>query len=432
MSIDFRTTLQVCLCAFLVALLVAAGFLPGFCLSLTYAAPSSRYQWPLDPVDRFVFSGQNDFGTYSTHQSNYYHTGMDLQSGVFDPDLEIQKGFGTEYVTPVMAVADGTVKAVYRTPDTVYRCGGEIRDHSDVFLPPSGAVNRGLGNVVVIEHPDGVYSLYGHLDCIDPAVVPGAEVARGAMIGKMGHSTTVRRAEGVIPHLHFEIKDVVRKEASPDELLGDPSSGGIYWGYTPDLPTGYGYHDPRQFIDPFEAVPLSPTPILILGSRHDHLNVRTGPGKQYPRLTGVQAGQKYIARQKSKTGRELWYAIDLPHARGTAVGWIAGQHKDCPGSVCAVEDPMSVQIEVLYRTKIRGNHGSILTPLRLHDKIYGCFRDLYARSGYRYVTHNESRAGLGCSGPYYPIDLPGTRNPFITDFPATKGWICSDNLSVVP
>lgn len=63
------------------------------------------------------------------------------------------------------------------------------------------------GNVVVIDHGDGVYTLYGHLEHFAPGVKKGAEIADGAVLGPIGSTgaTTVR-------HLHFEIRTGTYKE----------------------------------------------------------------------------------------------------------------------------------------------------------------------------------------------------------------------------
>lgn len=63
------------------------------------------------------------------------------------------------------------------------------------FAGPRG----GYGNVVVVEHADGVESRYAHQSAIDVAV--GQQVAAGAVVGRVGATGT---ATG--PHLHFELR----------------------------------------------------------------------------------------------------------------------------------------------------------------------------------------------------------------------------------
>ena len=63
------------------------------------------------------------------------------------------------------------------------------------------------GRVVILAHPDGLFSMYGHLDP-DVAVQVGQSVERGALLG-----TVLRRGDSVPDHLHFEIRTFVQTDA---------------------------------------------------------------------------------------------------------------------------------------------------------------------------------------------------------------------------
>jgi murein DD-endopeptidase MepM/ murein hydrolase activator NlpD len=54
---------------------------------------------------------------------------------------------------------------------------------------------------VRIDHPGDVASTYGHLSKIAPAVVAGAQIERGQVIGYVG-STGLSTG----PHLHYELR----------------------------------------------------------------------------------------------------------------------------------------------------------------------------------------------------------------------------------
>ena len=56
----------------------------------------------------------------------------------------------------------------------------------------------GYGNLVIVEHGDGAFSLYGHLSSI--SVQEGARVARGEVIGRSGETGL---AGG--DHLHYSV-----------------------------------------------------------------------------------------------------------------------------------------------------------------------------------------------------------------------------------
>jgi murein DD-endopeptidase MepM/ murein hydrolase activator NlpD len=83
---------------------------------------------------------------------------------------------------------------------------GQSKD--DVRAAGSGKVifsgwQTGYGQTIVVDHGDGRYSLYAHLDNRDVKV--GQEVAAGETIGGIG--TTGNTPELAQTHLHFEIRD---------------------------------------------------------------------------------------------------------------------------------------------------------------------------------------------------------------------------------
>ena len=98
-----------------------------------------------------------------------------------------------------------------------YRKGHLGIDIADRSMPPiwaasSGTVVKavsghssrdgsGYGNYVIIDHGNGVKTLYGHLDYLK--VSEGQYVNQGEVIGKMGNTGNVRGATGI--HLHFEV-----------------------------------------------------------------------------------------------------------------------------------------------------------------------------------------------------------------------------------
>jgi murein DD-endopeptidase MepM/ murein hydrolase activator NlpD len=85
---------------------------------------------------------------------------------------------------PVVAVAWGTVVRIERSENG--------RDGKS-------------GRYVRIEHPDGVFTSYMHLDSIAPGLELGAEVDAGTVIGTLGKSA-IRHGE---QHLHFALEITV-------------------------------------------------------------------------------------------------------------------------------------------------------------------------------------------------------------------------------
>lgn len=95
---------------------------------------------------------------------------------------------------------------------TWYHPGVDIANNGypNVVAADSGRIisagwdNSGYGNKIIVDHGNGMRTLYGHLSAI--YVVPGQTVNRGDAIGRMG---TTGRSTG--PHLHFEVsRDGVR------------------------------------------------------------------------------------------------------------------------------------------------------------------------------------------------------------------------------
>ena len=77
-------------------------------------------------------------------------------------------------------------------------------DGTEVHAARDGAVsetgrNEELGNYVVLNHPGGYQTVYGHLSVI--GVTINQRVSAGEVLGAVGHTG---RATG--PHLHFEVK----------------------------------------------------------------------------------------------------------------------------------------------------------------------------------------------------------------------------------
>ncbi len=85
-----------------------------------------------------------------------------------------------------------------------------------VFADPHG----GYGNLVVVQHSDGITSHYGHCDTI--RVKPGQRVVSGEIIATVG-STGISTG----PHLHFEIRTDGTPQ-DPDKVmpgLDQPGAG---------------------------------------------------------------------------------------------------------------------------------------------------------------------------------------------------------------
>ncbi|MCA1591119.1 MAG: M23 family metallopeptidase [Acidobacteria bacterium] len=111
--------------------------------------------WPVEGelTDGFG-TRRNPFG----YASSEFHMGQDIAT---------QRG------TPVVAAADGIVSFAGQ--------------------------QSGYGNVVIVDHGNGITTRYGHLSKVE--AVEGQEIKRGAELGQVG---STGRSTG--PHLHYEVR----------------------------------------------------------------------------------------------------------------------------------------------------------------------------------------------------------------------------------
>jgi LysM repeat protein len=68
-----------------------------------------------------------------------------------------------------------------------------------VQVAKSSGYNGGYGAMIIISHPNGTQTVYGHLSAV--YVTPGQTVSQGEVIGLTGNS-----GKSTGPHLHFEIR----------------------------------------------------------------------------------------------------------------------------------------------------------------------------------------------------------------------------------
>lgn len=115
------------------------------------------------------------------------------------------------YGAPVMAAADGVVVAavndqsedlgMLRGPDESADAYGARLQERQATLLSKGT--RGIaGNYVVLDHGNGEFSLYAHLQPGSVRVKAGERVPVGTTLGKLGSS-----GNSTEPHLHFQVCD---------------------------------------------------------------------------------------------------------------------------------------------------------------------------------------------------------------------------------
>lgn len=64
--------------------------------------------------------------------------------------------------------------------------------------------NNGMGKYIIIQHPDNINTLYGHLSKV--YVAQNKSVRQGEVIGCVGKTGNANYSD-ILPHLHFEVKE---------------------------------------------------------------------------------------------------------------------------------------------------------------------------------------------------------------------------------
>ena len=124
----------------------------------------SGMQWPTWCTTITSYYGYREHPVYHTTK---FHSGIDI---------------GAWYGDSVMAAKSGTVIVV------------------DTPVPGQDTGGSGYGNYVIIDHGNGISTLYGHMRNV--YVSNGQYVSQGECIGEVGSTGT---SSG--PHLHFEVRE---------------------------------------------------------------------------------------------------------------------------------------------------------------------------------------------------------------------------------
>jgi murein DD-endopeptidase MepM/ murein hydrolase activator NlpD len=194
------------------------------------------------------------------------------------------------------------------------------------------------GRVVIVQHADDLFSMYGHLDYALPVGV-GDVVERGKPLG-----TILARTDGRAPsHLHFELRTFL----TMPEVNGDSPRYGFACGidcppgpgYWPvdalEHPSALGWRNPMHVINRrawpsgvpegvevvvSEAAPettrLWSAPADVDGAESLG-DLALMPGERYP-LREIATGDE-DATGTSAEGYRLWYRLALPDGK---IGWV--------------------------------------------------------------------------------------------------------------
>jgi murein DD-endopeptidase MepM/ murein hydrolase activator NlpD len=221
------------------------------------------FQWPVGSSSTNITQWYARYNGGVNRGNGGHHTGLDIAS--------------TD--TTVRAAASGFVR----------RIDNGILDNDD---------NHGMGNIIIIDHENKLYTLYAHLESI--SVSNGEFVTQGTAIGIMGETG----CPGCGDHLHFEVRlwNVI---GNLDDNFGP------VWGYTrpgreeANRPNWYGYINPFPYLE-FAINELEPIVVEITTNDEP---IRTGPDTSYDQHIGtVSKGQKFVAFNEFNG----WYQVYFP------------------------------------------------------------------------------------------------------------------------
>ncbi len=132
-------------------------------------------------------------------RERYYSTdGKSLQKSFLRSPLEfsrISSGFSLARLHPVL----NTLRA-HKGVDYAAPTGTRVRAVSDAivtFVGPQG----GYGNVVILQHTNGISTVYGHLSRFAPGLHHGQKIMQGENVGFVGMTGL-----STGPHLHYEFR----------------------------------------------------------------------------------------------------------------------------------------------------------------------------------------------------------------------------------
>ena len=222
------------------------------------------------------------------------------------------------------------------------------------------------GPVVIIQHEDDLYSMYGHMDYA-LVVGEGDRVSRGQLLG-----TVLDRMDGAAPsHVHFEMRTFL----TTPEVNGDGPRYGFACGFqcppgpgywpidAPEHPSAMGWRNPTHVIArrafPNGEVPAGIEVAIAMGidgspplfaspDDPDVIGELTGGAGTRYTLRSMEQGRE-SSKRTSATGYHLWFEVEREDG---STGWAQAV---VPSSFDTSSDgrPSSVELRLLTASSPR-------------------------------------------------------------------------------
>jgi murein DD-endopeptidase MepM/ murein hydrolase activator NlpD len=149
----------------------------------------------------------NDFADLDTFALNIGQT-LFIPDGVMPEAVPVYKpaplpqfiaGVGGKFIWPTQGIITQYPVSYHMAVDIANASAPPVAAGDSGVVSYSGCLKYGYGCHIIIDHPEGFQTLYGHMQALYANV--GDKVARGQVIGRMG---STGRSTGT--HLHFEIR----------------------------------------------------------------------------------------------------------------------------------------------------------------------------------------------------------------------------------
>ena len=225
---------------------------------------------------------------------------------------------------PVTAAADGSLVSFIRA--------GAGKDH-------------GYGNVAVVSHLGGLFTLYGGLGNVEPGLWDQISarcrssdqivftcdqglmpVAAGQQLGSVGN---VVWSKGSVAGMRFEVKTFAS--------LSAPGVHPPEYGYTSVLPDALGYRDPIEYLQ--GAVPLTHPTRTTVTTAGSGTSLKIGPNGQYTAVGVLEDHDEFWARMMAPATPDCsmgWYEVyrgsadDPAYPPSTPLAYITGPNGQMP------------------------------------------------------------------------------------------------------
>lgn len=208
---------------------------------------------------------------------------------------------GTDIALNDVAAMERGFRVTAAAAGTVIETRNDMPDVNVQLVGRNAVTDRGLGNVVIIDHGDGWLTTYGHLRRGTVAVKRGQHVERGQVLGEIGMSGL-----SAFPHVHFS---VWHHRVTVDPFVGEGEredcSAGSSPLWAPDVLARLPYVPTFIMHSGFATRPMAK--IALEYGLYDHTPLPRSQGRLFFGVfaAGLYPNDKYVFTLKGPDGQTL-------------------------------------------------------------------------------------------------------------------------------